>query len=253
MRRTRVIPSLLLKGSGFYKTKKFKKPIYLGDPINIIRIFNDKEVDEILILDIAATVSNLEPRFDLLTDVASECFVPLGYGGGISRLDHVKRILDIGFEKVCINSAAVRDPELISKAATFAGAQSIVYSMDVKTSLFGSPSVYIESGRKRWPSAPVEIAKQMEAAGAGEILLTSIDRDGTMQGYDVEVTRTVSDAVAVPVIACGGAGSVQDFVDVVNHGHASAVAAGALFVFHGPHRAVLINVPEPAVLDARLR
>lgn len=246
--RTRVIPCLLLKGLGLVKTIKFRDPTYVGDPINAVRIFNDKEVDELIFLDIDATVAGRAPNYDLIARIASECFMPLGYGGGIRSTDDIKRILGIGVEKVVLNSAAVHNPELVKAASDLFGSQSIVVSVDVKKTLLSGYGVYIHGGRVNAKLDPVRHAVKMAAMGAGEIFLNSIDRDGTMKGYDVGLIREVAGNVSVPVIACGGAGKVGDFADAVSKGGASAVSAGSIFVFHGKNRAVLINYPTQADL-----
>jgi len=248
MVRPRVIPCLLLRSKGLVKTVKFKDPTYLGDPINIVRIFNDKEVDELIFLDITATVEGQRPSFKLLSEIASECFMPLSYGGGIRDLRDIRTILSLGVEKVAINSYAVENPSFIRAAADRFGSQSIVVSMDVKRSLFGKYEVFIRSGRKATGLDPVKFAAEMARMGAGELLLNSIDRDGTMQGYDLDLVKRVSDAVGVPVVACGGACTVHDLADAIHKGGASAVAAGSMFVFQGPHRAVLINFPTATEL-----
>ncbi|MBE7554817.1 MAG: imidazole glycerol phosphate synthase subunit HisF [Anaerolineales bacterium] len=250
MVRTRVIPCLLLRNRGLVKTVKFKNLTYLGDPINIVKIFNDKEVDELIFLDITATIEQKKPPFKLLSEIASECFMPLGYGGGIRSLEDVKEILSLGVEKVAINSYAVENPPFVRAAADLAGSQSIVVSIDVKKSLFGKYEVMTHSGRKATGLDPLKFAVEMEKMGAGELFLNSIDRDGTMQGYDLELIRRVAEAVSIPVVACGGASTVEDLGDVVKKGGASAAAAGSMFVFHGPHRAVLINFPTPQELRA---
>ncbi len=243
MLRTRVIPCLLLKNQGLVKTVKFKNPQYLGDPINIVKIFNDKEVDELIFLDIAATIEKRSPPFKLLSQIVSECFMPFGYGGGIRNLDDIREILSLGVEKVAVNSYAAEDPSFIQRAADLFGSQSIVVSIDVKKTFLGKYEVWTHGGTKRVKMDPVAVARKAEAMGAGELMVNSMDRDGTMTGYDIELIRNVAESVGIPVIACGGAGKVADFSRAVHEGKASAVAAGAFFVFHGPHRAVLINVP----------
>lgn len=246
----RVIPCLLLRNAGLVKTIRFQDPTYLGDPINIVKIFNDKEVDEVVFLDITATVEGRPPPFDLLGKVSSEAFMPLAYGGGVRRLEDVRAILSLGIEKVIINSYAAENPAFVSAAANFAGSQSVVVSMDVKRTPQGTYEVYTHSGRKATGREAAEYAIQMERAGAGELLLNSIDRDGTMQGYDLELIRRVCTAVNIPVVACGGARTVQDLAAAVRQGGASAVAAGSMFVFQGPLRAVLINFPTRDELKA---
>jgi cyclase len=242
MIRPRVIPCLLLKNEGLVKTVKFKEPKYLGDPINIVRIFNDKEVDELVFLDITATVENRRPNFDLLGKITSECFMPLGYGGGIRDMDDVKRLLAMGVEKIVLNTSAVENPSLIRAAADYAGSQAVVISMDVKKTLFGKYEIFTRSGKKGTGLDPVQFAVEMEKQGAGEILVNSIDRDGTMQGYDLELIRRVADSVTVPVVACGGAGNIQHLAEAIRAG-ASAAGAGSMFVFQGPLRGVLISYP----------
>jgi imidazole glycerol-phosphate synthase subunit HisF len=249
MYRTRVIPSLLLKNQGLVKTVKFKNPTYLGDPINVVRIFNDKEVDELVLLDIAATTEQRKPNFDLIARIAGECFMPLGYGGGIRCLEDIRRLLAIGIEKVIINSYAVENSSFIRTAADEVGSQSVVVSIDVKKSRWGKQEIVLYRGTKGTGLEPAGFVREMAALGAGEILLNSVDRDGTMQGYDLDLINRVSQAVNIPVVACGGAGSVQDLVRAVNTGGASAAAAGSLFVFQGRHRAVLISYPDPKELQ----
>jgi len=242
--RPRLIPSLLLKEQGLVKTTKFENPRYLGDPINIVRIFNGKGVDELCILDITATSENRGPDFKYLKDIASEAFMPLSYGGGITSVQQAEKLFYIGYEKVIINTAFVRNPELIRELAGFAGSQSVVVSIDAKNELFGKRSCYIEDGRTRVNSNPVELAKKAEALGAGEILLNSIDRDGTMQGYDVKLVQDVVHEVSIPVIACGGARDITDFKEIFEKGGAHAAAAGSLFVYYGAQKAVLITSPD---------
>lgn len=245
----RTIPCLLLRGAGLVKTVGFKHPTYLGDPRNVIKIFNEKEVDELIILDITATEQKREPNYDLLLELTSECFMPLGYGGGITNLQQIEKILKLGAEKVSLNTSAVENPGLITQAAAAFGSQSIVAAIDVKRKMFGKYETYIRDGKQKTGLDPVTLAKRLENAWAGEILLNSIDRDGTMKGYDLEILRQVTEAVMIPVIACGGAGSVQDFGLAVKQGGASAVAAGSIFVFHGRHRAVLISFPNRKELE----
>lgn len=252
MIRPRVIPCLLLKGPGLVKTVRFKDAKYLGDPINIVRIFNDKEVDEIVLLDITATPENRGPQFDMLKNIASEAFIPLAYGGGIRSMEDVRALLSIGIEKLILNTSAVENPSLVRDVAEHAGSQAVVVSVDVKKSTLGNYEVYTRCGRKRTGLDPVKHAVTMEKWGAGEIFVNSMDRDGTMQGYDLELTRRVSEAVNIPVVTCGGAGNVQHLAEAIKLGHASAAAAGSIFVFHGPLRAVLISYPSPQELKALL-
>ena len=242
MLRTRVIPCLLLHGQGLVKTIKFKNPTYVGDPINAVRIFNDKEVDELVFLDITATIEKRAPKMESIHDIATECFMPFGYGGGIHDVETARRILKMGSEKVIFNSAAT-DLELIREAADQFGSQSVVVSIDVQRSRTGKYQVFTHSATVNTKQDPIQYAKSVEAAGSGEIFLNSIDRDGTMVGYDIDLLQSVSSAVDVPVVACGGAGKLEHFQEAILKGGASAVSAGSMFVFHGPHRAVLINYP----------
>lgn len=244
MIRPRVIPALLLQDKGLVKTVKFKDPVYLGDPINIVRIFNDKEVDELILLEITATNENRPPAFDRLGNITSECFMPLGYGGGIRSMDDIKKLLSIGIEKVILNTSAVENPMLVRAAADYAGSQAVVISIDVKKNFLGKYEVFMRSGRKGTGLDPVKHAIEMEKQGAGELFVNSIDRDGTMRGYDLDLIRCVSEAVSIPVVACGGAGRLQDLADAIKIGGASAAAAGSLFVFQGPLRGVLISYPS---------
>jgi cyclase len=249
MINTRVIPCLLLKDRGLVKTERFKNPRYLGDPLNIAKIFNEKEAHELVILDIAATIEGRKPNFTYLSKVAEECFMPLVYGGGITCIEDIKHVLSIGFEKVMVNTSAYKNPELIKRASSIFGSQSIAVSIDAKKNLIGRYEVYINSGTHKIKVAPAELAERVESMGAGEILINSIDRDGTMAGYDIPLIRNITGSVSIPVIACGGAGSLQDFSNAIKLGRASAVAAGSIFVFHGKQRGVLISFPE----DKRLR
>lgn len=252
MLKTRVIPCLLLRGAGLVKTTEFRNPKYVGDPINAIKIFNDKEVDELVLLDIAASRTGKGPPFEVIQNIASECFMPVAYGGGITSVEQIRRILGTGVEKVVLNTAALRDPSLVRDAAREFGSQAVVVSIDVKRKLFGRYEVYVEGGTKATGREPVSYAREMEDIGAGEILLNAIDRDGTMKGYDIDLVSKVTSVLGIPVIASGGAGSISDFAEASKRGGAAAVAAGAMFVFHGRHRAVLITYPSQAELSAAL-
>lgn len=244
MIRKRVIPCLLLKDRGLVKTVKFKDPKYVGDPVNAIRIFNEKEVDELVLLDIGATAAKRGPDFELVAEVASECFMPICYGGGITKLDQAQKLFALGVEKISINSAWAESLALITAIAEIYGSQSVVASIDCKKGLFGGYSVFTHNGSRDCKKTPVEMARALEQAGAGEIFLNSIDRDGTQKGYDLSLISSVVNSVHVPVVACGGAGSVADLKSVFEHCQVSAVSAGSLFVFHGKHRAVLISYPD---------
>ncbi|WP_330115219.1 AglZ/HisF2 family acetamidino modification protein [Pseudomonas sp. JS3066] len=252
MYRSRIIPCLLLQDRGLVKTHKFKNPVYVGDPVNAIKIFNDKEVDELVLLDIKASELGREPDYELIAEVAGECFMPICYGGGIRSLEQARRIFSSGVEKIALNSAALQDVKLISQIAAVYGSQSVVVAIDCKKSLFGKYHVMSHSASKDMKIVPAEWARTVEAAGAGEIFLNSIDRDGTMRGYDLELIESVTHSVSIPVVACGGAGSLADLAEPINKAGASAVAAGSLFVFHGKHKAVLINYPTHDAMSGLL-
>jgi cyclase len=251
MRRIRVIPVLLLHKNGLVKSIKFKNYQYVGDPINAVKIFNEKEIDEIVILDIDATAAKRGPDFQKIQELAGEAFIPLAYGGGITTIEEVKELFYTGVEKIILNHSAIQNPSLITAAAGLVGSQSVVVSVDVKKNLFGKHKVVTLNGTNATGEDPVVFAKRMQDTGAGEIFLNAIDRDGTYGGYDLELVKKVSSALNIPLIACGGAGSVEDFTAAVKHG-ASAVAAGSMFVFQRPHQAVLISYPSQQELKEKL-
>lgn len=247
MRRIRTIPVLLLKNSGLYKTVNFKSPKYVGDPINAVKIFNEKETDELILLDYNASVDGRGIDYKRIEEISGEAFMPMAYGGGIKSLDDAKRVFDCGFEKVVLNSALFTNPGLIEEIGSIYGAQAVVGSIDYKRNLFGKSRVYSASGSKNTGYDPVEWAAELQKHGVGEIMLNSIDRDGTWEGYDLDTIKRVSDAINVPLIACGGAGSVDDFRKAVSSG-ASAVAAGSMFVFQKKGMGVLISFPTGVAL-----
>ena len=242
MLKHRVIPALLLRDGGLVKTRQFKDAKYVGDPINAIRIFNEKEVDELMVLDIVASKHGREPDYAMIELFAGECFMPLCYGGGVSTVEQAARIFDLGVEKISLQSAAINDITLISRIAERFGSQSVVVSVDIKRNWLNRPGLQQSSTGKIHKLAWLDFARQAVAAGAGEVLINAVDRDGEMQGMDLDQIREASTALTVPLIALGGVGSLQDIKAAVEAG-ASAVAAGAFFVFHGPHRAVLITYP----------
>ncbi len=250
MLRIRVIPALLLSEGGLVKTVKFKKPTYVGDPINAVRIFNEKEVDEIVFFDITATPLKNGPDFELLEDIAGETFMPFGYGGGITNIEQVRRLFALGCEKVILNSILFDEPELLSAAVKIAGSANVVVSVDVKKNWLGSYSVWSHCGAFDTKLDPVAHCQNMVALGAGEIILNTIDQDGVMGGYDLNLINRVTAAVNVPVVTLGGAGNLDHLSDAVEAG-ASAVAAGSMFVFHGRHKAVLITYPSYSDLEDR--
>lgn len=249
MLRTRVIPVLLLKERGLVKGRQFKNHKYVGDPLNAVKIFNEKEVDELVFLDISATDENRSPDFDLLADIASEAFMPFAYGGGVKTVKQVEHLFSIGVEKAIINTAAFLDFKFVKESVGVAGSQSIVVSMDVKKSLLGSYEVYINNGKIKTKLDPTTYAKQMQDFGVGELIVNSIDREGTGEGYDIKLLEMVSNAVEIPVVGLGGAGCLQDFVDAKNQTNVSGLAAGDLFIFHGKHKAVLITYPKYRELE----
>lgn len=247
MSLTRVIPILLLKERGVVKTRGFRSSKYVGDPINTIKIFNEKAVDEIIILDIEATKQARGPDFFYLQSLASQCFMPMAYGGGIRTLSDIEKVLQAGVEKVILNTQVFNDLMLIERAAYRFGSQSIIVSIDFKKNWIGKYGVVTHCGKKYHKLPPVQYAKAVELYGAGEVFLNSIDRDGMRNGYDLELIQHVSSQINIPLIACGGAASKGDFVAAIQHG-ASAVAAGSLFVFHGRHDAVLISYLDESEL-----
>jgi cyclase len=253
MLRTRVIPALLLRNESLVKTVRFGKFTYVGDPCNTVRIFNELEVDELLFLDITATLEGRSPNLKVLADIANECFMPLGYGGGIRSLAHAKAVFDIGFEKVAINSCAMDTPILLTDIARQFGSQAVIASIDVKAGYWGKPTVRTDGGRRNTHRDPVEWAREVESRGAGEILLTAIDREGTWEGYDLDLVKLVADAVSIPVIAHGGAGCIEDIGKVVKKANASAVAVGSMVVFQKNGMGVLVNFPDPKQLEEALR
>jgi cyclase len=244
----RVIPCLLLDDDGMVKTVRFADPDYLGDPINIINLFNRFEVDEIALLDIRATVEGRRPPFELIDRLAAECWVPLTYGGGIHSFEDAKRVYGCGVEKVVLGTAAQEDPELVTSVASQFGAQAVVVAADCKPGRRGHYEVRVRSGTSAVKEDPVQWAQRAERLGAGEILLNAIHRDGTMEGFDLDLVAQVAGAVGIPVVACGGAGSRADIPGPVRVG-ASAVAAGSIFVYQGRERGVLVNYPERGQLE----
>ncbi len=239
----RVIPVLLLSDGGIVKTVRFRDPRYVGDPINAVRIFNDKQVDELVVLDIRATMEGRPPDESSIAEIAGEAFMPVAYGGGVRDVATATSLIQLGVEKVVVNAAAVERASDVAAIADRLGSSTLVVAIDAIRA-GGAWEVVIRSASRRTGVDVREHAVAMARLGAGELLVTSVDRDGTMEGYDLELVRTVADAVDVPVVACGGAGSLDDLAAVVHHGGATAAAAGSLFVFHGRHRAVLITYPS---------
>lgn len=249
MNRPRIIPFLLLQAGSLVKTRKFADPKYIGDPINAVKIFNEKEVDELVLLDITATQLGKAPDYELIKDIASEAFMPIGYGGGISSLDQIEMLFKAGVEKISLNSVLFDNPALVVDAARVFGSQSIVACIDIKRELFGRHSLYSHCGRRRQKIDIFEHVQWLEALGVGELVINSIDRDGTMGGYDIAFVEKIAKTVPVPVVCIGGAGNIEHLREGLRAG-ASAVGAGSMFVFHGKHNAVLISYIDPAKIHA---
>jgi len=251
MLRSRVIPCLLIKNNGLVKTVGFDKPKYVGDPLNAVRIFNEKEVDELMVVDIDATTQNRELNYKLIANLAAECRMPLCYGGGVKTPEQVQRIISLGVEKVALSSAVVSNPSLVAKAAEWVGSQSIVVVMDVKkVGLMRRYEVFTHNATKGTGLDPVAWAKQVEELGAGEVVLNSIDQDGEMKGYDLTLVERVRQATTLPMTVLGGAGSLSDLEVLIRRFGTIGAAAGSLFVFKGKYKAVLINYPSRSEKDA---
>ncbi len=251
MLRPRIIPCLLVKNGGLVKTVNFANPKYVGDPINAVKIFNEKEVDELIVLDIDASVQNREPDYGMIRNLAAECRMPLCYGGGVKSVEQVERIISLGVEKVVMSSAAVSNPGIIEMAAVVVGSQSVVVVMDVKkTGRNSKYEVWTHNASKPTGISPVDFAKQVESLGAGEVVINSIDRDGLMKGYDIELVYEIREVISLPITVLGGAGSLKDIAELIHTFDIIGAAAGSLFVFKGIYRAVLISYPSRAEKDA---
>jgi cyclase len=253
MLRPRIIPCLLVRDKGLVKTVQFGASKYVGDPINAVKIFNEKEVDELIVLDIDATTKSAEPDFKMIQKLAAECRMPLCYGGGIKTVEQAKRIIGLGVEKVAISSAALAAPQLITAMADEIGSQSVVVVLDIKKKLFGKQEVFTHNAKHGTGRSPVEVAQQAEEMGAGEIVINSIDLDGQMTGYDLALAGKVREAINLPMTVLGGAGSLADIGQLIRTCGVVGAAAGSLFVFKGPYRAVLINYPDQSQKDNLLR
>ena len=248
MLRPRIIPCLLVHKGGLVKTQNFKDAKYVGDPINAVRIFNEKEADELMIFDIDATVNKVEPDFSLISKLAAECRMPLCYGGGVRTAEQAERIIDMGVEKVAISAAAIANLSLLTEISAAVGRQSVVAVLDIRADSRSVTKRYelcTHNGKTAYKLDPVSLAKQIQDAGAGEIVINSVDRDGVMQGYDLELNRQFKDALKIPVTFLGGAGSLEHISDLISSLGVVGAAAGSLFVFKGKYRAVLINYPTP--------
>jgi len=243
MVQKRVIPCLLLHKGGLYKTEKFGKPTYIGDPINAIKIFNDKEVDELIFLDIDASSQKKDPNYKLIEDIASECFMPLCYGGGIKSVDQMKKVYSLGVEKISLSSQAVLNPYLIKEAANLFGNQSVIVTVDIKKDFWGKRKVFINNGKKNTKIDPLEFVMKVEDLGAGEIVINSVDNDGVMNGFDVDLLKEIKTNTTVPITALGGAGNIEHIIEAFDVAKVNAVACGSMFVYQGRLKGVLISYP----------
>ncbi len=254
MLRYRIIPTLLLHDKGLFKTVRYsiKKGKYVGDPINAIKIFNDKGVDELIFLDIDASKEKRGPNFDIIRDIATECFMPVAYGGGITTIEEIKTIFQIGIEKVVLNTVLHENMNLLKESSSIFGTQSIVVSVDIKKNLFGKYKVYNSSKQKNTNVEIKNYIKDLELNGAGEIYISLVDKDGTFEGYDIDFLKDITENIKVPVIINGGAKDINDFSTAIKELGVSAVSAGSMFVFNGPHKAVLITYPEYEELEKKL-
>ncbi len=243
MLRPRIIPSLLLHDKGLVKTVNFKSPKYVGDPINAVRIFNEKQVDELAIFDMDATVLGKEPDYVLIEKLANQSRMPLCYGGGVQTVEQAQKIFSLGIEKIALSSAVIKNPHLVTQIADRVGSQSVIVVLDIKKKLFGGYEVYTHNGKRATGINPVKFAKELEQLGAGEIILNSIDQDGVMKGFDMILIDKVAENISIPLTVLGGAGSLNDIEKVIDRYGVIGVAVGSLFVFKGPYKAVLINYP----------
>ncbi len=252
MLQNRVIPVLTIQNNILVKTYKFSKSKYIGDPLNAVRIFNDKEVDEILLIDISATKNNKSPNFELIENISSQCLMPLTYGGGINTISDARRIFSIGVEKISLQRAAFKNPKFIRQLSEIFGKQSIILSVDIKRSFLNKPKIFNYLNGKKSSNNWIETIQELISFGVGEVLLNAVDKDGVLKGPDLELIDLLSDKIDVPLIALGGISGFKDMKDVINVG-ASAVAAGSFFSFYGPHKAVLLTYPKPSEIENLFR
>ncbi|MBX9780077.1 MAG: AglZ/HisF2 family acetamidino modification protein [Chitinophagaceae bacterium] len=243
MLRPRIIVSLLLHDKGLVKTVNFKSPKYVGDPINAVRIFNEKQVDELAFFDIDATVLNKEPDYVLIEKLANQSRMPICYGGGVKTVDQAQKIFSLGIEKIALSSSVIQNPNLVTQIAERVGSQSVIVVLDIKKKLLGGYEVCTHNGKKSTGINPVKFVKDLEQLGAGEIIINSIDQDGLMKGYDFNLIDKIAQTISIPLTVLGGAGSLSDIEKVIQKHGVIGVAAGSLFVFKGPYKAVLINYP----------
>jgi len=240
----RIIPCLLVHNKGLVKTVKFADPKYVGDPLNAVRIFNEKEVDELIVLDIDATVENREPDYKMIENLASECRMPLCYGGGIKTVEQAEKIFSLGVEKIAISSAAIENPDLIQEIAERVGSQSVVVVLDVKKGFLGGYEVVIRNGKKKTGIHPVKYLQTLQKLGIGEIVINSIDNDGVMKGYDMTIIEQIHKVAKVPLTVLGGASCLEDIGKLISKFGIIGIAVGSLFVFKGKYKAVLISYPS---------
>ncbi len=254
MLRPRIIPCLLVRNKGLVKTVRFGESKYVGDPINAVKIFNEKEVDELIVLDIDATTSGVGPDFGMIQKLAAECRMPLCYGGGVKTAEQAKAIIGLGVEKVALSAAVLEKPVLVKQIADEIGSQSVVVVLDVKKRLFGAAyEIFTHNAKTKTGKCPIEFAQTLEKLGVGEIVLNSIDNDGEMKGYDLTLANMVREKISVPMTVLGGAGSLKDIGSLMSNFGIIGAAAGSIFVFKGVYKAVLINYPGPADKDALIR
>jgi len=254
MLRSRIIPCLLVHNRGLVKTVNFSKPKYVGDPINAVKIFNEKEVDELIVLDIDATVQGREPDFEMIRNLATECRMPLCYGGGVRTVAQAKKIINLGAEKVALSASVLENPLLASEISEAVGKQSVIVVLDVKKKgLFGNYEIYTHNGKVSTGKNPRDFAIEIEKLGVGEIVINSIDNDGVMEGYDMKIIQSIREAVSVPITALGGAGNLSDIKNLINKFGIMGAAAGSLFVFKGVYKAVLINYPKQTEIRELLK
>jgi len=250
MFRPRIIPLLLLQNKGLVKSVRFKNHRYIGDPINAVKIFNDLNADELVFIDILATKEKRCISLDFVKQVGEEANMPFAVGGGISTIKQIQQIIGAGAEKVIINTKAAQNPDFIREAADIFGSSTIVVCMDVKKKFLGKIQTWICSGKQPTGFSPVEFAQLMQEKGIGEIIVQSIENDGAMQGYDIDLIREISESVTIPVVALGGAGNLNHMKSCYSEAYANGLAAGSMFVYHGPRNAVLINYPgQPDILN----
>ncbi len=253
MLRPRIIPSLLIQENGLVKTVNFKNPKYVGDPINAVRIFNEKEVDELAIFDIDATVKGLEPNYSLIERIANQSRMPLCYGGGVKTVEQAQKIFGLGIEKIALSSSVLNNPQLITQIADRVGAQSVIVVLDIKKKLFGGYEVYTHNGKKSTGINPFKFIEEAQRLGAGEIVINSIDQDGIMKGFDMSLIEKAREKTSLPMTVLGGAGNLEDIKEVIDKHKIIGVAAGSLFVFKGKYKAVLINYPKKEEKEILIR